>query len=197
MVSLTTVFTGIINGVKILWGLMGIFGSFDIIVNNVECENVEEQNNYPTEFLNSPTPTGMPPHLLHFKVCTIVLILRNLNTKQGLFNGTRMVILRMCSHVLQAQILRGTNVEHTVLVYQPSLHSEEVSVSNKLAFAMTIKRVKAKPLLERVSCYKSLVFTHGQLYVTFPRVQTLDSIHVKLNPRISNIVANAILPRYG
>ncbi|UYV76774.1 hypothetical protein LAZ67_14001991 [Cordylochernes scorpioides] len=36
----------------------------------------------------------------------------------------------------------------------------------------------AKPLL------KEPVFTHEQLYVAFSSVPTLDSIHVKLNPRI-------------
>ncbi|UYV60606.1 hypothetical protein LAZ67_1001645 [Cordylochernes scorpioides] len=31
-------------------------------VDSLDCENVEEQNNYPTEIFNSLTPTGMHPH---------------------------------------------------------------------------------------------------------------------------------------
>ncbi|UYV81647.1 hypothetical protein LAZ67_20001791 [Cordylochernes scorpioides] len=50
------------------------------------------------------------------KVGTIVMLLRNFNLKQGLYNGTCMVIQCMCSHVLEVQILTGANVGHTVLV---------------------------------------------------------------------------------
>ncbi|UYV61908.1 K02A2.6-like [Cordylochernes scorpioides] len=78
---------------------------------SVECENVEEQNNYATEFLNSLTPTGMPPHRLNLKIGANVMLLRDLNPKQGLCNGTRMVIQCMCPHVLEAQILTGTKLD--------------------------------------------------------------------------------------
>ena len=44
----------------------------------VKCDSEEEQNNYPTKFLNSLTPSGMPPHQLNLKVGCIVMLLRNL-----------------------------------------------------------------------------------------------------------------------
>ncbi|GBM15993.1 hypothetical protein AVEN_108590-1 [Araneus ventricosus] len=47
----------------------------------------EDQNdlqNYPPEFLHNLTPSGMPPHALMLKKGVIVMLLRNLNPKQGL-----------------------------------------------------------------------------------------------------------------
>ncbi|UYV84241.1 hypothetical protein LAZ67_X001641 [Cordylochernes scorpioides] len=81
-----------------------------IDIDRVECINVEEKNNYPTEFLNSLTPRGITPPRLNLKVGAIVMLLRNLNPKKGLCNDTGMAIQRMCSHVLEAQILSGTKV---------------------------------------------------------------------------------------
>uniref|UniRef100_A0A914V1X4 ATP-dependent DNA helicase n=1 Tax=Plectus sambesii TaxID=2011161 RepID=A0A914V1X4_9BILA len=57
-------------------------------IDKVICENGEDPSEYPEEFLYSLTPTGMPPHKLILKVGAIVMLLRNLNIKAGLCNGT-------------------------------------------------------------------------------------------------------------
>eukprot|EP00112_Aurelia_sp_Birch-Aquarium-sp1_P020592 Seg5341.2 transcript_id=Seg5341.2/GoldUCD/mRNA.D3Y31 product="ATP-dependent DNA helicase PIF1" protein_id=Seg5341.2/GoldUCD/D3Y31 len=56
------------------------------------------------EFLNSITPSGMPLHKLDLKVGATVILLRNLNPKKGLCNGTRIIIRDMQRHVLAAEI---------------------------------------------------------------------------------------------
>ena len=47
------------------------------------------------EFLDSLELSGLPPHKLHLKVGAMVMLLRNLNVKHGLLNGTRLIVKKM------------------------------------------------------------------------------------------------------
>ncbi|GJX78002.1 DNA helicase, partial [Tanacetum coccineum] len=47
---------------------------------------------YPTEYLNTITFPGFPPHELELKVGSPIMLLRNVNLSEGLCNGTRMII---------------------------------------------------------------------------------------------------------
>lgn len=62
-------------------------------LHKLSADSTDDTINFiPTEFLNSLTPSGCPPHDLQLKVGCPVILLRNLNPKRGLCNGTRMVV---------------------------------------------------------------------------------------------------------
>ena len=54
---------------------------------------------YPAEFLQQLNAGGLPSALLCLKVGSPAILLRNLDPGEGLCNGTRMVVLNMCSSV--------------------------------------------------------------------------------------------------
>ena len=76
-------------------------------VDSVMCDNEGEATNYPPEFLHSLTSSGMPPHILNLKAGAMVMLLRNLNIKEGLCNGTRLMVKRLHRNVNDADILLG------------------------------------------------------------------------------------------
>jgi hypothetical protein len=61
------------------------------IIDSVICDDEVERNHFSLEFLNSLTPSGMPPHALKLKIAPVI-ILRNLNFEQGQCNGTKTVV---------------------------------------------------------------------------------------------------------
>ncbi|KAI8531248.1 hypothetical protein RHMOL_Rhmol11G0122200 [Rhododendron molle] len=50
-------------------------------------------NRYPNEYLNSLDPTGLPPFKLQLKAGCPIILLRNIAPKDGLCNGTRMMMI--------------------------------------------------------------------------------------------------------
>ena len=72
------------------------------------CDNDNDINNYPVEFLNPLTISGLPPNKLVLKVNCIVLLIRNLNTKEALLKGTRMHIKFMHRNAIDCEVLTGT-----------------------------------------------------------------------------------------
>ena len=80
-------------------------------MDSVNCDNNEEAQIYPMEFLNSLTPLGMPPHCLNLKVGCIVMLLRNIALKKGLCNGTRLEITYLHRNSVQAKAFMDKMLE--------------------------------------------------------------------------------------
>lgn len=55
----------------------------------------------------------MAPHVLKIKVGSIVMLLRNINMKQGLCNGTRLIIKQIYDNYLDVEIISGNGKKST------------------------------------------------------------------------------------
>src|SRR5258705_2334655 len=63
---------------------------------------------YPIEFLNRLNPSGTAPHKLNLKIGSLIVLLRNLNTKRGQYNGTRLVFSDLKANLIIAKVLTGS-----------------------------------------------------------------------------------------
>ena len=75
-------------------------------------------NTYLTDFLNSVTLSGMPPHAMTLKVGAPVMLLCNLRAGPGygLRNGTRMIVLTLGQRVVEVEISSGVNRGNCILI---------------------------------------------------------------------------------
>ena len=62
---------------------------------------------YPTEFLNSITPSGLPPHRLYLKIHSVI-VLCSLDPTSGLSNGPRLTIRALLNRKIDAEIVTGS-----------------------------------------------------------------------------------------
>ena len=65
------------------------------------------------ELLNKLTPSGVPPHRLILKLNTPVMLLRNINPKHGLSNGTRLIVRGIYSKYIRCEIITGPHAGTT------------------------------------------------------------------------------------
>ncbi|GJZ21434.1 DNA helicase [Tanacetum coccineum] len=65
---------------------------------------------YPLEYLNTLLFSDFPPHQLELKGGAPIMLLRNMNLQGGMCNGTRMIIKKLWSKLIEAQVITKNRV---------------------------------------------------------------------------------------
>ena len=166
-----------------------------------KCTDNSDSYRFNSEYLNTLTPDGFPPHTLMLKPGIPLMLLRNLNPKEGLCNGTRLIFNKLISN----RVLECTIVETKKKVLIPRITFIPLTNNSpmewqrrqfpiKPAFAMTINKSQGQTMQMAGLYLRPEVFTHGQMYVALSRVrQPTDLKIAAMEDYVQNIVFKDVL----
>ncbi|ONM53820.1 hypothetical protein ZEAMMB73_Zm00001d019863 [Zea mays] len=145
-----------------------MYHSFDTVVD-------DPNNYYPSEFLNTLTPNGLPPHVLKLKIGCPIMLLRNIDPANGLCNGTRLVHAGMRVFLPRIPLCPSDDEMFP-------FHFKRKQFPVRLSFAMTVNKSQGQTIPNVAVYLPEPVFSHGQLYVALSRATTRLNVKVLVIP---------------
>lgn len=118
-------------------------------IDAVAVDTANQGIDVPADVLNNVDVSGLPPYELALKVCSVVIMIRNLDVPNGLVNGQRFLVTKMSDNCLQLMFLTGSRVGQTAFVHRVKLFSDDddypVKFSRhqfplRLAYALSINK---------------------------------------------------------
>ena len=136
----------------------------------------------PIEFLNSFDYPGFPKHALKLKQNMILMLMRNINKKQGLCNGTRLILKNIKGNVLECyNPVRREWVDIPRIrlksdVKKVGLSWTRIQFPVQPAYAMTINKSQGQTIKGKVGVYlyKS-VLVMDSYTLLYPELQILKT----------------------
>jgi hypothetical protein len=173
---------------------------------SLEDEGEGVPNDIPEDFLRTMEPSSLPLSELKMKIGCPLMLLRNLDPGKGLCNGTRLILLRAYSRILEVLIISGDHRGEKAFIpritLKPSSRQYPFTLKRRqfpvrLSFAMTINKAQGQSL-KYVGIYLiSPVFGHGQLYVALSRATSSKNVYILLPTttptKTTNIVYSEVL----
>ncbi|KAJ3705565.1 hypothetical protein LUZ61_009270 [Rhynchospora tenuis] len=164
----------------------------ELIYHSVDTAEDDAHGNYPSEFLNSLTPNGLPSHILKLKKGCPIILLRNLDPANELCNGTRLMCRNFQRNVIDAEIATGGHAGKIIFIPRIPLSPPDDDLFPfrfkrkqfpvRLCFAMTINKAQGQTIPNVGVYLPEPVFSHGQLYVALSRGVSRQNTKLLIKP---------------
>ena len=87
---------------------------------------------YPPEFIHSINLSGVPQHDMSLKVNTSIMLMRNLNPRNGHCNGTRDILTKVTDRLIEARMLGGERAGSILLIRRILIFPSDMDLPFKL-----------------------------------------------------------------
>jgi hypothetical protein len=150
--------------------------------------NPDDAVHFTLEYLSTLDDSSLLQHTITLKVGQSIILLRNISTKRGMCNDTRLQITKLGEYVIEAKIIAGSFTNNIVLIPWIPLSSKDdgttpikftrLQLPIRPAFALSINKAQGQILSTTGVYLHQSVFPHGQLYVALSRCSNPNNLKV-------------------